>query len=210
MTLVMDETAYKLLWLAQWKLQQESEHMEPKLTKMIGHLSVYQKAAEYMEEHDVEDAIFGKEDQTGALDEFSELLTHEPQLPEESPVAPESVVVTAVEIDAECDRNPFSDDEELSSRGEDDLEWSSDDETEFGSVSSFEEESDADCGGIAGRQALKEKMGDVDMDPIWRPKEPKADLPPDFDGWARYFPPLARPGTPSPEVIDGIAHVGAS
>ncbi|EXJ68159.1 uncharacterized protein A1O5_08774 [Cladophialophora psammophila CBS 110553] len=227
----MDETAFKLLWLAQWKLQQESEHMEPKLTKMIGHLSVYQKAAQYMEEHDVsnltiwaptqdvdhgqvEDTIFGKEDRTDVLDEFSELLTHDSaelsQQSEEPSRTTSSVLVTEVEVDAEGERNPFSDDEEVSSRGEDDMDWSSDEETEFGSVSSFDEENDADSGDIANHRALEEKKGDVDMDPIWRLQDRETDLPPDFDGWSRYFPPLVRPGTPSPTAIDGIAIVGAS
>ncbi|KIX91927.1 uncharacterized protein Z520_12363 [Fonsecaea multimorphosa CBS 102226] len=233
MALVIDETAYRLLWLAQWKLQQESEHMEPMLTKMIGHLSVYQKAAEYMEEHDVADVIFGKEeDQSQVLDEFSELLAHDAHnrvfQPEQASssssslpaTTPDSVVVSAVEVDAEGEgegqRNPFSDDEEVSSVGEDDVNWSSDDETEFGSVSSFDEENEAAdhcCGDTAGRHSLKEKTGDVDMDPVWRPKVrdiAMADLPPDFDAWAPSLPPLGRPGTPLRATIDGLALVDAS
>ncbi|OAP60683.1 hypothetical protein AYL99_05685 [Fonsecaea erecta] len=227
MALVMDETAYRLLWLAQWKLQQESEHMEPMLTKMIGHLSVYQKAAEYMEEHDVAEAIFGTEPQSEAVDEFSELLAHEssksPYQTEQTastssstPPPNSSVVVSAVEVDADAaegDRNPFSDDEEVSSVGDDDINWSSDDETEFGSVSSFEEEGDA--AGDHGQALLKEggKMGDIDMDPIWRRPKTMRDadlLPPDVDGWARSFPPLVRPATPLRASMDRVAFVAGA
>ncbi|KIW85664.1 hypothetical protein Z517_01056 [Fonsecaea pedrosoi CBS 271.37] len=257
MALLMDETAYKLLWMAQWKLQQESEHMEPMLTRMVGHLSVYQRAAEYMESHDVSDtptdssdafaptpdadaccdqvadAIFGPEkDPPGeVVDEFSELLRHSSRgssPPSEGGSVPppaDSVIVRTIEIDAaaaaaEGERNPFSDDEEVSSVGEDDINWSSDDETEFGSVSSFDEENEGDDHGedelARRREILREKMGDVDMDPIWRHKVPSTSPqpqpqspPPDFDGWARCFPPLARPGTPSPAIIHGVALVAS-
>ncbi|KIW67327.1 hypothetical protein PV04_06590 [Phialophora macrospora] len=147
-----DEMAWRLVWTSQWKLQQESEHIEPTLPKMIGHLSVYNQVSEYMQNHNVDDFILGNDDDDAAdvINEFSQILSKDsspPALP--VLVRPSSVVVTAVEIDGDkAEKDPFADDEESSSHGDEDEDndaWSSDEETEFGSVSSVEdEEHDAD------------------------------------------------------------------
>lgn len=202
-----DETAFHLIWLSQWKLQQESSHIEPMLHKMLGHLSIYNQAAQYMAEHDVsnnistfplatdidvgqvEDFIFGEnneETSSDVLNEFSSLLA-QPTTTEECP-PPESistlpsqacptasltdsgaaVVITSVEIDVSHNdpsgtKNPFSDDEETDEGdGEDDIGWSSDDETEFGSVSSVEDESEAEHRLRAKLSTIAEEEGEAD------------------------------------------------
>src|ERR1700761_594972 len=92
-----DEMAWRLVWVAQWKIQQESRHIEPRLPKMIGHMSVYNQVSDYMEKHhvsngaelpsapdfdvgQVEDIILGGGDDdtaaTDVIDELSQLLSH--------------------------------------------------------------------------------------------------------------------------------------
>jgi hypothetical protein len=167
-----DEMAWRLVWTSQWKLQQESGQIEPTLPKMIGHISVYNQVSEYMQSHNVsepatseiildvdvgqvEDILLGNDDDDDAaadvVQEFSQLLSHAPKdsspPTRPAPAAPSSVVVTAVEVDADnAGQDPFNDYEESSSHGdeeEDDDGWSSDEETEFGSVSSVEDEDEA-------------------------------------------------------------------
>lgn len=52
----MDDLAYRLAYLSSFKLQCESALVDPNFPKLIGHYSVYQKAAQYVAEQD--DFIF--------------------------------------------------------------------------------------------------------------------------------------------------------
>ncbi|ETI22271.1 hypothetical protein G647_06344 [Cladophialophora carrionii CBS 160.54] len=168
-----DEIAWRLVWTSQWKLHQESEHVEPTLHRMIGHISVYNQVAEYLQNHDVRESatsemafdvdagqlegiILGNDDDDDddaaapiVMHEFPQLLPHapkdDPQPTRLAPVRSSSGIVTAVEINVhEAEKDPFSSDEGGNSSHEDGDEdnygWSSDEETEFGSVSSVEDD----------------------------------------------------------------------
>ncbi|OCT51757.1 hypothetical protein CLCR_09135 [Cladophialophora carrionii] len=193
--------AWRLVWTSQWKLHQESEHIEPTLHRMIGHISVYNQVAEYMQNHDVRESatsemifevdagqvegiILGNDDDADdddddaaapiVMHEYAQLLPRvskdDPQPTRLAPVRSSSVVVTAVEIDVhEAEKDPFSSDESGTSShgdGEDDNDgWSSDEETEFGSVSSVEdEEHEVDYHGAKLLSINSEDdQGDADM-----------------------------------------------
>ncbi|KAK7887785.1 hypothetical protein LTR67_009688 [Exophiala xenobiotica] len=142
----MDTLAFKLTWLSKWKLQCESQLMDPNLTKLIGHYSVYLKAAQCMNEED--DAVFGAIDvdetpNDGNLEDFEwrsdkdhphsgfpsdPLPDLHPQEHESGYRAHMSIVVSEVEVNAadeEEDSDPFSDDEGDFSNEEDDCSDSS-------------------------------------------------------------------------------------
>lgn len=184
-----DEIALKLVWLSQWKIQQESAHTEPTLPRMIGHLSVHSQVTQYIQDHDVskisasesmqdvhvsqvEDIMLGKDDDaTVVIDEFSHLLTHMPtditRATQSISSGASSVVVKEVEVDPDDEENPFSssddDEEEISSHGggdEDIFDWSSEEDTEFGSVSSVEDEIDREHGIGTKLPTIAEETGD--------------------------------------------------
>ncbi|KAK5314190.1 hypothetical protein LTR93_010469 [Exophiala xenobiotica] len=142
----MGTLAFKLTWLSKWKLQCESQLMDPNLTKLIGHYSVYLKAAQCMNEED--DAAFDAIDvdetlNDGHLEDLEwRSNEHHPYSGFPSDPSPdlhpqEHETVSEVEVNAsdeEEDSDPFSDDEETDfSNEEDDC-----------SDSSFEEMDDRD------------------------------------------------------------------
>ena len=120
-----DEMAWRLVWSSQWRLQQESRHIEPTLPKMIGHMSVYHHVSNYMQTHDVsndsspedgtidtdvgqvEDIILGgDEDDDDPASFIGELSYHTTPVPKNNAqpsrpalVRSSSVVATVVEID---------------------------------------------------------------------------------------------------------------
>jgi hypothetical protein len=144
---LMDTLAFKLTWLSKWKLQCESQLIDPNLTKLIGHYSVYLKAAQCMNEEDDAASNATVVDETlndGNLEDFEWRSDEDhrysgfpsdpspdlhPQEHESGYRARMSTVVSEVEInvsDEEEDSDPFSDDEESDfSNGEDDCSDSS-------------------------------------------------------------------------------------
>ena len=155
----MDDIAFKLIWLSQWKLQHESGLLEPTLRKVIGHTSVYEKATQYMQEHDVsettygsvclvidegqaEDIVLGSGDEAMTEDLFKDLQTYTPKSTSTRRTQPwiqDPVVVTEVEVDGDVeDGDPFADNQEVSSSDECD-DWSDSNEADKDSDTSVEE-----------------------------------------------------------------------
>ncbi|KAJ9637008.1 hypothetical protein H2204_004931 [Knufia peltigerae] len=160
----METLAYKLTWLSKWKLQCESSLGDPSFTKLIGHYSVYQRTAQYLNDHDdsSSEATAVDLDYTGSgMEDFdwpedaSEMYSFSSGLSDD-PLAPSSlhdktdvavgtnmsssVVVSEDEIqlgnEDDDDSDPFSDPEAN--------EFSSDEE-DTSSDSSVEELEDRDC-----------------------------------------------------------------
>jgi len=128
----MDTLAFKLTWLSKWKLQCESQLIDPNFTKLIGHYSVYLKAAQCMSDEDdagsdativdenlddgnLEDFVWRNDEEhpySGLLsDPLPDLHSQEH---ESEYRARMSVVVSENEVkaaDEDEDSDPFSDDE---------------------------------------------------------------------------------------------------
>ncbi|KAK5203151.1 hypothetical protein LTR96_010998 [Exophiala xenobiotica] len=125
----MDTLAFKLTWLSKWKLQYESQLIDPNFTKLIGHYSVYLKAAQSMSEEDDagSDATFvdGNLDD-GDLEDFEWRsdedhpypgFLSEPDLRSQHDIVSENEVKAA---DEDEDSDPFSDDEATDLSNEED------------------------------------------------------------------------------------------
>ncbi|KIX02217.1 uncharacterized protein Z518_08156 [Rhinocladiella mackenziei CBS 650.93] len=140
----MDNLAFKLTGLAGWKLQCESQLIDPDLPKLIGHFAVYQNAVHYVEGHDhnrLEDCTLDPDTGQGEVQDidvdwtsdeeyqqhpFSGFLSH-PEISyqqEECPSGIRQLVVVSeneiAEENQEEESDPFSDDEGYSSYEEGD------------------------------------------------------------------------------------------
>ncbi|EXJ77953.1 hypothetical protein A1O3_09112 [Capronia epimyces CBS 606.96] len=159
----LEQTAFRLTWLASWKLQREYELIEPDLPKVIGHVSVWTNASHCVNTVD-ESAAAATAEQTPSLEiaepeedtdtvlpeSESESLLEKTQVqeqlfnpyaypedeavPKPSARTPSSVVVTEIKLDdREHAIDPFSDEEEESNYDSDDEDEDKDKDTDWSS-----------------------------------------------------------------------------